>query len=177
MGGRLAQRNVHGVKGTDTITFIYKGEVPSNKKVTYVSFTCDFRPLKEEQHRVRITVGVDKLDYYDDTGSPANNLLETKILIDSVISSAKKGSRFMSADTNDHFLETPIRDPEHMEVKCKHLPEDIRKRHNLDKMKTSDDYIYIKIQKGMPGLKQVAMLVCQNLKNFLEPCGHKQCLE
>ena len=76
--GRLAQGNVHGVKGTNTIKFISKNDVPSNKKVTCTSFACDFRLLKEEQHRVRIAVGGDKLEHSDDDGSPSANFLETK---------------------------------------------------------------------------------------------------
>ena len=108
----MVQGSIHGVQGTDTIQFVSKNDIPSNKKVTYSSFVCNFRPLKEEQYRARITVGGDKLEYSDDTGSLAANLLETKIIINSVISDAKKGARFMSADIKDHFLATPMIDPE-----------------------------------------------------------------
>jgi len=86
--GRLAQGNDSGVKGTDTIKFISKSEVPYDKKVTYASFVCDYRPLKDEKHRVRVTVGGDRLPYHDDAGSPAADLLETKLLINSTISDA-----------------------------------------------------------------------------------------
>ena len=58
----------------------------------------DYRPLKTEPDRVRITVGGDKLTYHKDAGSSAANIMETKLLINSVISGAKKGARFMSAD-------------------------------------------------------------------------------
>ena len=90
--GRLAQGNIHGVKGTDTIKFISKNNIPSNKNVTYASFIYNFRLLKEEQYRARITVGRDNLEYSYDAGSLAANLLETKIIINSVISD-KKGCR------------------------------------------------------------------------------------
>ncbi len=49
--GRLAQGLKDGrVKGTDTIRFIQKDEVPFDrmKDVTYGSFSCDFKPTKEE---------------------------------------------------------------------------------------------------------------------------------
>lgn len=46
--GRLAQENDYGVKGTDTIQFIHKRDVPHDKKVTYASFVCNYRPLKDE---------------------------------------------------------------------------------------------------------------------------------
>lgn len=57
--GRLAQGNDHGVLATNTIRFIAPSEVPSDRKVTYVSFVCDHRPLKTELWRVMLVVGVD----------------------------------------------------------------------------------------------------------------------
>ena len=86
--GRLAKGNDHGVKGTEMIDFIFQYQVPADKKVTHALHACNYRPLKEEPHRVCITVGRDKLDYNDDVGSLAANLLETKILINSTISDA-----------------------------------------------------------------------------------------
>ena len=47
--GRLAQGNDLGVESTDTIDFISFDQVPQNKKVTYASFACDHRPLKDEE--------------------------------------------------------------------------------------------------------------------------------
>ena len=46
--GRLAQGNDAGVAGTNTIKFVPYRDVPKEKKVTYVSFVCDHRPLKDE---------------------------------------------------------------------------------------------------------------------------------
>ena len=56
-GGGLTQGNIHGVTSTDTIDFIHKYEVPDGKRVTYATYVVDYRPLKNEQYRVRITVG------------------------------------------------------------------------------------------------------------------------
>ena len=99
-----------------------------------------------------------------------------KIILNSVIHDANKGARFMSTDIKDHFLATPMKDPECMRVKHKHLPDNIRTTCNLEQMKTPDDHVCVKIQKGSPGLKQSAMLACQHLKNYLEPCGCKPTL-
>ena len=99
--GRLAQGNIRGVESTDTIDFIPVTDVPLTKKVTYASFACDHRPLKDEQWRVRIVVGGDKLDYFSDTGSPAADVLEPKLLFNSVISDAKDGAKFCSMDLKD----------------------------------------------------------------------------
>ena len=54
--------------------------------------------------------------YLDDAGSPAANLMETKLLVNSTISDAKHGARFMSADIKDYFLATPMKECEYMKV-------------------------------------------------------------
>ena len=60
-----------------------------------------------------------------------------------------------------------------MKTKYKYLPEDIRRRYNLHAKVTNDDYIYIRIRKGMPGLKQAAILAYQHSRNFLKPYGYE----
>ena len=77
---------------------------------------------------MRITVGGDRLIYLDDAGSPAANLMKTRPLVNSTISHAKDGARFMSADIKNHFLATPMAQSEYMKVQYKHIPEGIRKK-------------------------------------------------
>ena len=171
--GRLAQENKHGVRATDTIGFIYKHEVPEGRDVTYATYVLDYRPLKVEPYRVRITVDGNRLSYDDNAGSPAANLLETKVLLNSTISDAEQGSRFMTADIKDYFLATPMAKAEYMKVKYKHIPEDIRQQYNLSEEVAKDDYVYIKIKRGMYGLKQAAILAYDNLQNSLRSFGYK----
>ena len=56
-----------------------------NKEATYNNMVCDYRPLKSEKHRVCLTVGGDKLRFEFDVASPAASILESKLLINSVI--------------------------------------------------------------------------------------------
>ena len=101
------QVNDKGVLATNTINFITQQEVPRGRSVRYTTFVIDYRPLKSKPHMVRITVGDDRLSYLDNAGSPAANMLETKVLVNSTISDAKRGSRFMSADLKDFFWLLP----------------------------------------------------------------------
>jgi hypothetical protein len=80
----------NAVLGTDTVDFIHQHKVPRDKKVT-------------EEFRVRVTVGGDKLPCDDDAGSPAASLLETKLIINSTISDAERGARFLTADIKTIF--------------------------------------------------------------------------
>jgi hypothetical protein len=124
--GRLAQGYGGTIVGTDTIDFILRSDVPAHKKVTYGNFICDYRPLKSEEYRVYLTVGGDKLPYDADAGSPAASLLETKLILNST-TSWMRTTHFLCADLKDHFLATPMQDPEYMRIKYKYFPEAIRK--------------------------------------------------
>ena len=170
--GRLAQGNKYGVQHTDTIKFITKEEVPPNRDITYASFICDKRPLKPEPFRVRVVVGGDRLSFDEDSGSPATNLLETKILINSTISDADEGARFFSADLKDYFLGSPMSRPEYMKVHISKFSEDIILQYKLREKMDDKGYVYIKIQKGMYGLKQAAILAYQRLVEFMKPYGY-----
>lgn len=139
--GRLAQGNVHGVKSNDAIDFIYFHEIPSHKKVTYASFVCDYRPLKSYPYCICLMVGGDKLDYEFDAGSPTATLLETKLLVNSVISDTNKGARLLSMDLKDHFLATPMKYHEYMYIPYRLIPQDIREKYNFAD-KVHDGHIY-----------------------------------
>ena len=102
--GRLGDGRLGKVKGTNTIQFIPKEAVPINRKVTYGNFVCDHRPLKTEPLRVRLTVGGDRLDYPFEASSPASSLIDAKLILNSTISDANKGARFLTADLKYFFF-------------------------------------------------------------------------
>merc|ERR1711884_591004 len=85
---------------------------------------------------------------------------------------AKREARFISLDIKDHFYSTPMAKPEYMKVKIKHLPRDIIILYNLEEKFTEDGYIYIRIKKGIPGLKQAEILAYEHLRNIIEPFGY-----
>lgn len=170
--GRLTQSNDTNVRCTDAMDFIFFHEVPSTAKVTYANFVMDHRPLKTEPWRTRLVVGGDKLDYDLDPGSPAANLLETKILANSVISDAHRGAKFMTLDLKDHFLASPMDDPEYMRIPVRYIPDDIMQRYKLHE-KVHNGYVYVKIKKGMYGLKQAALLAFNFLVENLKPFGYE----
>jgi hypothetical protein len=55
-------------------------------------------------------------------------------------------------DIKDYFLATLMQHPEYMRVKYKYIPKDIKVKYNIEQIVTKDDWVYIKIQKGMLGL-------------------------
>ena len=86
--GRLAQGIKGRVKATDTIRFIFKHEVPTDrfKDVTYIKFICTIRTEKKDPYRTRATMGGNLINYPEDVGTQTANLLLIKIFLNSVIS-------------------------------------------------------------------------------------------
>ena len=78
-----------------------------------------------------LVVGGDKLTCPYDTGSPAANLLETKLLLNSIISDSDKRTRFMTLDLKDHFLTSPMQTPEYIKIPQKYIPPHIINKYNL----------------------------------------------
>ena len=58
-----------------------------------------------------------------------------------------------------------------MKVAFKYFPEDIRQKYNLYNI-VHNEYIYIKIKKGMYGLKQAALLAYEFLTEILLQAGY-----
>ena len=92
--GRLAQGIGGRVKGTNTIKFIPRQQIPEErmKDVTYGKFVCNVRPEKDEPNRTRFVVGGNRINYPGDVGTPTADMLLAKILFNSVISTKMRGS-------------------------------------------------------------------------------------
>ena len=75
----------------------------------------------------------------------------------------------MTAYIQNYFLATPMSIPELMRVYYKHIPEGIRVQYKLHDKLSSQDYIYIRIKKGMYVLKQATILAYENLRQSLAP--------
>ena len=85
-------------------------------------------------------------------------MIETKLLINSTISDARKGARLLCADIKDFFLATPMPNNEYMKVQLKNFTADIISTYNLRSLATPAGDVYICIKKGMYGLKQASVL-------------------
>ena len=166
---RLAQGKLGRVKGTNTVFFITKDKVPAGRKVTYGRKQCTLRPTKEEVHRVRLTIGGDRLDYPGDASSQCASIITTKILLNSVISTP--GARFGTADITAFYYGTPMERFEYMKIRYDEIPREIVDAYDLDTL-AHDGYVYMEIQKGMPGLKQAGRIANDRLITHLAKYGY-----
>eukprot|EP00804_Cyclotella_cryptica_P002702 CCRYP_009617-RA/>CCRYP_009617-RA protein AED:0.39 eAED:0.39 QI:0/0/0/1/1/1/2/0/572 len=145
--GRLAQGIPGLIQGTNTIVFIAKDDVPTDRSrdVTYGRICANFCPEKEDPHRIRLTVGGNNIHFPGDCGTPTADMLTTKILLNSIIST--QGARFMTIDIKDFYLNTPMARPEFMRLKLADIPEEFIILYNLRKLATQDGYVYVRVQK------------------------------
>ena len=172
--GRLANGVGGRVKGTKTIKFIRKRDVPKGrlKDVTYGSFLCTIRPEKKEKNRTRFTVGGDRINYPGRVETPTADMLVAKLLFNSVVST--KGARFMTADISNFYLNTPLKRPEYIRLSLKDVPEEIIKEYKLRNIAEDNGSIYIEVTKGMYGLPQSGRLANKLLENRLNKHGYHQ---
>ena len=172
--GRLANGVGGRIKGTNTIKFIHKRDVPSNrmKDVTYGQFVCVIRPEKTEIHRTRFVVGGNKINYPGEVATPTAEMLVAKLLFNSVISTP--GARFMTMDISNFYLMTPLKRPEYVKLKLTDIPEEIIVEYKLRELATPDGSVYIEITKGMYGLPQSGLLANEQLEERLNRHGYIQ---
>ena len=161
------------IAGNNTMFFILPHQVPAGRKVTYANFVCTMRPGKTEVYRLRMTVGGDRLDAYQDVRSPAIGLIDTKLHLNSVISDAHLGARYCTGDIKDFFLVSDMVIYQYMRIHRKYLTPEVIAEYNLtEDYFDAKGYIYVEIRKGMYGLKEAAILAYDQLKAHLAPYGY-----
>jgi hypothetical protein len=146
---RLAQ-GIPGVsKGTDTIVFSARDEIPFAwvKDITYGRVCVNYCPEKDDPNRTRITISGDRVNFPGDCVTPTVDMVMVKLHLNSVIST--KGACYCTIDLKDFYLMTPMTCPEYMHMKIKDLPKDFVIMYNLANKATSNGFVYIKIQIGM----------------------------
>ncbi len=119
-----------------------------------------------------MVAGRDWVQYPGNAGTPTANLLTIKILINSIISTA--GTKFMTMDINDFYLNTPMARYEYMRLRIADMPDNAIEHYNLRDKATPDGYIYCGIQKGMYGLPQAGIIAQQLFKERLQKHGYRQ---
>eukprot|EP00804_Cyclotella_cryptica_P019044 CCRYP_014460-RA/>CCRYP_014460-RA protein AED:0.28 eAED:0.28 QI:0/0/0/1/1/1/3/0/673 len=155
--GCLANSVGGRVKGTNTIRFIRKRDIPKDrlKDVTYGQFVCNIQPEKKEPNHTRLVVGGDRIKNPGEGTTPTANMLAAKILFNSVISTAT--ARFMTMDISNFYLKTPLQCPEYIRMKITDIPEEIINEYKLRDLMEPDDCVYIIMVLGMYGLLHVGL--------------------
>jgi hypothetical protein len=172
--GRLANGVGGRIKGTNTIKFVHRRDIPNKrmKDVTYGKFVCTIRPEKKETHRTRFVVGGNKINYPGEVATPTAEMLVAKLLFNSVIST--HGARFMTMDIANFYLMTPLKRPEYVKIKLSDIPEEIIVEYKLHDLANADGSVYIEATRGMYGLPQAGLIANELLEERLNKHGYRQ---
>jgi hypothetical protein len=158
--------------GTDTLFFIYRHQIPKNKKPTYVRVVCADQPEKANTKRVRWTAGGDKIEYHGNATCPTANLTTAKLMFKGILSTP--GAKFMGIDLKDFYLCSVLDEFEYVRIPEHMLPQEIIDLYDL-KDKIVDGFVYAEVRKGMYGLPQAGRLANLQLQKFLEQYGYVPC--
>ena len=147
--------------------------MPHGRKATYGRIVVDYRPQKADPNRTRLTVGGDRVEYPHDVSTPTADMVTAKLLFNSVIST--EGAKFLTVDIKNFYLNTPMERFEYMRLRYEIIPQEIIEKYDLDRIKTNDGWVYIKIQKGMYGLPQAGILANKLLTKHIARHGYYPC--
>ena len=162
----LPSRNING---TNTIQFIHPSSIPNTKRITYGRIVVDIKPHKSRETSHQTHGWGDLLQCNDDTFTPTADLTTIKVLLNSTVSTPN--AKFITCDIQNFYLNSNLPDPEYMKIPTKYIPHEIFEHYNLTTL-AKNDYIFLKITKGMYGLKQAGILAYNDLKTHLSPHGY-----
>jgi hypothetical protein len=127
--GRFFQGHKGGVKGTDPCFFIHHSAIPKGRIPTYIKFVCAYKPHKADPHRMRTTVGGDRVEYPSEVATKTAELTVTKAILNSVCYT--KGALYMNMDIKKYYLCTPLARYEYIRIPVSMVPDNIMNEYNL----------------------------------------------
>ena len=86
----------------------------------------------------------------EDASSVAASIATGKLLLNGAVST--KDAIFTKVDIKDFFCASFLPDPEYMKMKLRIIPQEIIDQYHLQDLQ-ENGWVYMKIVKGMPGLK------------------------
>ena len=158
-------------EGTDTIRFIKVGDIPGGRKATYLRICSTDRPQKKKMRRVRFTVGGDRVEYPGKVSTKTASIATAKMLCNSIVSTP--GAKFMTMDTKDFHLCTPMDRYEYMRARIDDILKDIFEFYNLQDL-VHNSYVYCEIRRGMYSLPQAGRIANDELVPHLAAHGYIQ---
>ena len=94
-----------------------------------------------------------------------------KLLLNSVVSSI--GEKFTTSGVKIFYLNTPMDEPEYMNIPVRLIPDEIKVEYKVSEFKNAG-YMYVKTNKGMYGLAQAGLIANELLAKMLAKHGFNQ---
>ena len=107
----------------------------------------------------------DRLDYPYDVSSPAVSVTNEKLHINSKISYAIKGARYLGLDISNFYLGTDMPYHQYMRIHPSKIPQEVNDEYSYEV--AANGLVYTKIFKGMYGIKESVVLTFKQLVKAL----------
>jgi len=172
--GAMAQGcNKTKQKGTNAMFVMTHDEIRhalANKKFfTYANPVVDYRPQKEDPHRIRITAGSNLINYKGNASVRTADIDTAKIHWNSVISTPN--AKYMCLDIKKFYLTAALEYFEYMKIPLELFPEWTQEQYNLKEL-ALEGWVYIEMRRAVWGLPQAGILANKCLRRKLAPFGY-----
>jgi hypothetical protein len=150
--------------GSNTMHFLDHRDLLGGRKDTYLRIVAAIKMHKVETHRIRFTVGGNRINYKGKVSTPTANLETITILLNSTVSTMN--AKMLTADIEIFNLGTPMDRYEYMRIPAKDIPANIMEQYNLAPL-VHNGHVITEIRKGMYGLPQAGILAYNRLVQHL----------
>ena len=157
------------MKGTNTIIFITKTQVPKEKDHIRPD-SVKIKTRKEDKERTRLTMGRSLLDFTGNVSAPTASVTTSKFVFNSVVCTPL--AKCLLDNIKHFYLNNILPDPEFMRIPLKIIPQEIVDAYNIATLVENQVWIYMRIEKVMYVLKQASIIANQELVKHVAPFGY-----
>ena len=164
-----------GQKGTNAMFVMTHDKIihalAAKKIFTYANPVVDFRPQKDDPHRIHITAGGNLITYEGDASVRTADIDTAKIHWNSVVSTPN--AKYMCLDITFFYLTAALEYFEYMKIPLNLFPKWTKKQYNLNEV-AFDGWVYIEMRRAVWGLPQAGILANKRLRRKLAPFGYSE---
>jgi hypothetical protein len=172
-GGMAQGCNKTGQKGTNAMFVMTHDEIryalAAKNFFTYANPVVDYRPQKDDPHRIRITAGGNLVNYDGKASVRTADLDTAKLHWNSVIST--ENARYMCLDIKNFYLTDALEYFEYMKIPLALFPAWTVEQYNLRTL-ALDGWVHIEMRRAVWGLPQAGILANKRLRRKLAPFGY-----
>jgi hypothetical protein len=117
-------------------------------------------------------MGGNLVNYPNDCSTPTVDLLTVKLMLNSIVSTPN--AKFMTTDSKDFYLLTPIGQYEYFIMKLELFSQDVINEYGLKNKVDADGNIFCEVKRGMYGLPQAGIIAQELLTKQLLKAGYTQ---
>jgi hypothetical protein len=171
-GGMSQGDNKTGQVGTNAMFVMDPKEIPNipaDRMVTYANVVVDYRPQKEDPHRIRITARGNLIDYPGKSTTQTVDITMSKLHWNSMLSTQK--AKYMCLNLKKFYLSASLDRYKYIRIPLELPPPWIIAQYDL-LTKVHRGHIYLEMQQAMWGFPQAGILANKLRHKRLAPHGY-----